>query len=246
MQTTTSALARHGHIATRAQLIAAGFSGTDLTRAVRTGEIRRIRRAHYATPQARPDAADAVRVGGKLAGASAAASWGLWSGTDERLHVAVAANASRLRTNRPVSMHVDLTPDTSYRMIALHWIEDYQSDDCWRVSLPAALRQTVAWCDRETALACLDTTLSTFNWTKSQLQSVFTTASPSARMLAAEARHFCDSGTESIVRQRLLAIGIECAHQVRIPVVRLSYLQVTTNWPWCERMILAALSQFRS
>jgi hypothetical protein len=158
---------RLGNIATRSQLIARGVSGGDLTTAVRLGEIRRIRQAHHATPAATADAVHATRVGGRLAGLSAARSYGLWAGFDTRLHIALRANASRLRTNLAPSVLLaktratratSLTPDTINREVVLHWLASgSNSRECWRASVAETLAQVASWCDRESAVACLDT-----------------------------------------------------------------------------------------
>jgi very-short-patch-repair endonuclease len=292
MQTPTEVLARFGNIATRQQVIDAGLSGTDLTRAVRLGEIRRIRRAHYARVGATKEAAAAVRVGGKLAGVSAARSYGLWSGLDERVHVAVARNASRLRTSYGLGSSHDLTPDTSDHNIVIHWVDDYASQECWRASLPSTLRQVVAWSDRETAIACVDTAITKLGLDRASIIQIFADAPPADRLIASAARPGSDSGPESIARQRLENIEVRCIQQVFFAgvghvdmlvrgtrvvieidgyeyhsspaayeedrrrmaelvargyiVVRLSYQRVMFDWPWCERMVLAALSQFRN
>ncbi len=148
---------RYGGIATRAQILQAGASGGDITRAVRLGEVRRLRRAHYSTPDASFPALAAVRVGGRLAGLSAAASYGLWGGTDSVVHIAVAPNASRLRTDFAPSSGRALSPDLFDPAIELHWVAAPSNAQCWRVSLESALIQVAQWSGREDAIACLDT-----------------------------------------------------------------------------------------
>jgi very-short-patch-repair endonuclease len=215
-----------GHIATRQQLIALGCSGYDLTRAVRCGRIRRVRQARYATAQAAPDAVAATRVGGLLAGPSAARTYGLWTGFDTRLHISVGENSSRLRTNvapRFLTGSQSLTPDTSSERTVLHWLlggaVPELGPECWRVSLPVCLRQMVAWSDKETAIACLDTALSVRKLTRGQLLSYFDEAAAADRSLAVACRGGSDSGPESLVRQRLRSLGIDLEQQVLIPGV---------------------------
>ena len=214
-----------GGIATRQQLVAVGFSGGDLTRAVRTGRITRVRQARYATPHAHADRVAAARVGGMLAGPSAAASYGLWSGTDSRLHICVGRNSGRLRTNTAPSFRGagDLTPDTTARRVVLHWIDGGAvpelGPECWRVPLDACLRQVVAWCDRETALACLDTALSVAGIRRADVAAIFAGATASDRLTGSQCRYGSDSGTESLVRQGLDVLGIPYRQQVQIPGV---------------------------
>jgi very-short-patch-repair endonuclease len=222
MTSLANAIDSLGGIATRQQLLAVGFSGTDLTRAVRTGQIRRVRQARYASPTAQADRVAAARVGGMLAGPSAAGTYGLWEGTDARLHISVGRNSSRLRTNTPPSFRnrATLTPDTSSRPIALHWIEGGAvpelGPECWRVTLADCLRQTVSWCDTETAIACLDTALGVAGCTRSQIAAFFANSTASDRLVASRCRYGSESGSESLVRQRLDALRIAYRRQVKI------------------------------
>jgi very-short-patch-repair endonuclease len=211
---------RLGGIATKAELAAFGISGFDLTAAVRRGQIRRVRRAHYATPAAPWDAVLAVRVGGRLAGISAAKSYGLWAGFDERLHIAVPANASRLRTTYAPSFSDEVTPDISDRETILHWTAPpVAASECWRVSAKDALLQVLDWADAETAIACLDSARTVLGWTDHDIHELFANEPARPRARAALSRPGSDSGPESVVRQRLLAAGIHVDQQVQIPDV---------------------------
>ncbi len=215
-----------GGIATRQQLIAQGCSGFDLTIAVQRTEIRRVRQARYSTPKASSDAVIATRVGGLLAGPSAARSYGLWSGFDPRVHISVGANSSRLRTNFAPSFQPEvLTPDFSEREIVVHWLVDGAvpelGPECWRVPLASCLLQVVSWCDMETAVACLDTALTKHFGSRSKLLDVFRGATLAERLVAGACENGSDSGTESIVRQRLLAVGIHVIQQVQFAVGRI-------------------------
>jgi very-short-patch-repair endonuclease len=160
-----------------------------------------------------------------LAGPSAARSYGLWAGFDQRVHVSVGANSSRLRTNFAPSFRPPvLTPDSSDREIVVHWLVGgsvpEQGPECWRVPWPTCLQQVVSWCDRETAIACLDTALTAFHISRATLFEVFRNSSLSDSLLVRECRSGSDSGAESIVRQRLRAAGIRTSQQVRFPVGR--------------------------
>lgn len=210
-----------GGVATRQQLIACGFSGTDLTRGVRLGTIQRIRQARYVTMAASADAVAAARVGGMLAGPSAAESYGLWAGFDKRLHVSVGQNSSRLRTNRmPSALDAGhrLTPDIKDREIVVHWLKHGAvpelGPECWRVSMPVCLRQMVDWADQETAMACVETALSRMS--KAALLLDFADAPALHRLMVERAQGGCDSGWESIVANRLRGRGLRVIHQVAI------------------------------
>ena len=223
-----------GHVATRQQLIAAGCSGFDLTVAVRRATIWRVRQARYVTPGASTDAIAATRVGGMLAGPSAAKSYGLWSGFDRRLHVCVGDNASRLRTNFAPTLDPErLTPDFSNREVALHWLVGGAvpelGPECWRVPLSICLRQIVSWSDRETSIACLDNARTKFGLSTAMLGDLFIDAPASERVRVSASRPGSDAGSESVVRQRLTAAGFTVVQQVQFPGMRVDMRVVGTH-----------------
>ncbi|MEO8261351.1 MAG: DUF559 domain-containing protein [Pseudolysinimonas sp.] len=194
----------YGGIATRAQMIEHGASPGDIADAVRHGALERLRRGHYAARNAPAPARLAVTVGGRLAGVSAAATYGLWAGVDARIHVAVPPNASRLRSPPAAAP------------IVLHWIDHVIGPHCWRTTPEDTLRHVVRWSETETAIACLDTAMETWRWTSADLQRIFAGRPAADRLLAWRARPGSGSGCESIVRQRLLAMGVRVAQQVNI------------------------------
>lgn len=207
-----------GGVATRQQLLARGCSGYDLTIAVRRGLIRRVRQARYVTAETPFDVVAAARVGGMLAGPSAARSYELWAGFDTRLHVSVGNNSSRLRTNgRPSANPSRLTPDWFDREVVLHWVRGgatpERGSNSWRVSVATCLQQMVAWTDRETAIACLDTAMTRFELSGVAIAKIFEAQADSHRVIAAGCRAGSDSGVESVVRQRLLTIGLHVEQQ---------------------------------
>ncbi len=201
-----------GGIATRRQILGRGVDGGDIASAVRRGEIRRVRRAHYASPDASVDGILAVRVGGRLCGLSAAGSHGLWSGHGDELHIAVPPHASRLRT---VGVGDARRPDIADRRIIVHWIPTAPHRECWRVGLGDALRQVAAWADRETAIACLDSAVGA-GMPLSALRRELEDADALARVRSLAVREGSQSGLESIVRQRLGALGLAPRQQVAI------------------------------
>ncbi len=216
MQTAVAIVHAFGGVARRDQILAAGCSGTDITAAVRGGELRRIRRAHYASARASADAVAAIRVGGRLAGLTAAASYGLWAGFDCRCHVVVPHNASRLRR---IVRPDRTTPDTGDREVVVHWQDAAPHAECWRVGLSDALRQVVAWSDAETAMATLDTALDRRLVTKESLRLMFAAEPTASRVRAAAAVPGSGSGYESIVARRLRSLGFRVRQQVPVPGV---------------------------
>ncbi len=224
-----------GGAATRQQLIAAGATGNEIARAVRSGQIVRIRQARYVTQETPLEIKAAVRVGGMLAGPSAARTFGLWGGFTRSLHVAVAPNASRLRL---ATSTIGGAPRQSDRLrqsdpprqsdrprvaIELHWTEagrvPERGPECWRVTVPECLKQSVNWLNREDALACLDTALTIHRLSWATLQRIFHDQPTRSRLIAGLARRGSESGPESIVCRRLETLGLTVQQQVRVPGV---------------------------
>jgi very-short-patch-repair endonuclease len=191
---------RWGGVATSAQMSRAGVGARELTSAVRTGQLLRPRRGFYALPTASPQALEAVRLGGRLCCVSAARSYGLWGGTDARLHLRVSPHATRLPESDAVR----------------HWVDGDDHAECWRVSFVDCLRSVVRCAPGETAVAVLDTALSAGLATVAGLAALFASEPRPARRVAAAARPGSDSGIESIVRQRLEARGHIVEQQVHV------------------------------
>lgn len=216
MPSCESVIGSWGGIATRSQILRAGVTGPQLSAAVHGGSVARIRRGHFAVPSANPDAIIAVHVGGALCGLSAARSYGLWSGFDDRVHVALPVNASRSRVR--VDEH-RLLSLRGGREIVRHWTTRAELQQCWRVDIFACLTQCVSWCDEETALAVVDTARTRHRLRMSTLRRAFETEPMRSRLLLSRSRPGSDSGLESIVRQRLTALRYRVVQQVRLPGV---------------------------
>ncbi|MBD8584968.1 type IV toxin-antitoxin system AbiEi family antitoxin domain-containing protein [Frigoribacterium sp. CFBP 8766] len=215
-------LAAFGGIATRRQLLASGHSGGDLTTAVQRGEVRRARHGHYARLDAATDAVAAVRLGGRLAGPSAASVHGLWAGYDRRLHVSVPRNASRLRDARRATPGGGAAPRSADDSVVVHWTDTEPldlSEPCWLSPVVVCLRQMVAWCDEMTAVACVDTALQASLVGLDELTAGLEGHGPRARAVLRRCRPGSDSGVESIVRQALAARGVEVEQQVVVTSV---------------------------
>lgn len=140
----SAVVAALGGVATRGQLLDAGARGVEVSRAVRAGELVRVRRAHYALPEAPREALSAVRIGGRLGCVSALASYGVWTRAASEVHVALPANAARLRTNRAlVPADEPLTSDRALLQVELHWTDipfgARIDESAWRVPVERAL-----------------------------------------------------------------------------------------------------------
>lgn len=220
MESLEHSVARLGGVATRQQLIAAGAAGVDITRAVRTGRISRVRQARYVIPSTRVEAVVAARVGGRLGGPSAARTYGLWGGFDQTIHVVLGENSSRLRTSQPPSFSSAVWSDRPRRRVQLHWVKGGKvpelGPECWRVSLADSVRQTFRWCGRETALACADVALTRGIVDRAALLKMFADEPQRLRLLVRLACAGSGSGAESIVARRLRALGLVLIQQFKV------------------------------
>ncbi|MCS5733014.1 type IV toxin-antitoxin system AbiEi family antitoxin domain-containing protein [Herbiconiux daphne] len=89
-------LAMEGGVASTVQLQLAGVSLSAIGRAIRSGEILRLRSGWVGLPDGPPEVLRAVRVGGRLSCLSVLRHERLWCARDDRLHVRVANRATHL------------------------------------------------------------------------------------------------------------------------------------------------------
>ncbi|GAA4666886.1 hypothetical protein GCM10025780_06000 [Frondihabitans cladoniiphilus] len=86
-----------GGFVTRADLCGQGIKDRQLSEAVRSGAVRRLRRGQYTTlPDSDPRVA-AVRLGGRLTSVSVLSRLGAWLWQKPALHISVPRNARRPR-----------------------------------------------------------------------------------------------------------------------------------------------------
>jgi very-short-patch-repair endonuclease len=183
------------------RLAGLGMSPRDLRRAVADGRLTRIRRGWFAAAGAVPDAVTAVRVGGILTATSAARPLGLWALSDDRVHVLVPRNASRLHLDR-AELGID-------RGVCVHWAKVRISREV-PVADPLQVVVDSDHCQpRVTAVALADSALNRGLLAMEVLEVSLPRLAP-----------WCDpasqSGTESIVRVQLRRHGVKVRTQARI------------------------------
>ncbi|CAN5393364.1 type IV toxin-antitoxin system AbiEi family antitoxin domain-containing protein [soil metagenome] len=200
-----------GGFAHKRQLVARGARDIDLTRAVRTGEVVRVRRGWYTTERGSPSVR-AVRIGGRLTGISAIIAWGGWVLDRHPLHVSVADNAARLRpTGKGVRLHWD-SRDLSDRGTATS------------VSLVDALVRVVLDESLETAVAALDWALHTGRLDRIDFERVLLALPKNRRWIAHWVDERCESLPESLTRTRLRIAGHSVESQVALGAERIDLL----------------------
>lgn len=217
-------MGRLGGVATRASIMRCGVSKHRIADAVRAGRLRSVRQGWYAVPGAPPEIVTAVHVGGALTGASAARHYGLWVLDDDRIHVVVQHNASRLRMSQSLDVPAKAEvgsdageqPRKGQAEICLHWRRPAGSPPVAVAPLVAALLHAIDCQTEEAAAVMIDSALNKRRVSIAQLRSA-------ARQLPARysrVLELCDAtsqaGTETLVRLRLRRLGIAVRTQVQI------------------------------
>ncbi|MEV8214465.1 hypothetical protein [Leifsonia sp. NPDC077715] len=195
-------LERWGGAASTRQLRSAGATQRELTAAVASGHMLRPRNGRYASPMAPHPTLLALSKGSRLCCVSAARTYGLWGGTDERIHLVVPPNAGRSGRSDPRTVR--------------HWRRVSDHPEIWRVSFPDCLRTVVRCADDLTAVAVLDTALSSGRVSPYGLDRIFAGEPQPSRRLADQARPGSESGVESILRQLLETRGHRVEQQLQV------------------------------
>lgn len=184
---------RIGDVVCTSVLRSAGASSEHIRSWVRVGQLTRLRRGWYALPGADADVARAVRTGGILGCASALTFHGAWRLTDGRLHVYRADWAHRETTPKVLSCPAPWPRVASDRGV---------------VPIELAVEQ---------ARRCLSTE-AVVTQVESMVNGRWITRGEAERLLGdlATKLDVSDSGTETMVRLRLRALGIKLRPQVYI------------------------------
>lgn len=203
-------------VASTRLLLRSGRSERDIAHALDIGELLRVRRGWFMARGANADALEALYIGGRMTGPSAAPHHGLWAVDDKKLHVLVPRNASRLRL-RPSDEGGSFV-DRSGREVCLHWETDPPSGVQVTFRPSAIVDARVALADsarcqpREHVIAMADSALNLKILTRSAVAAAIPTL-----------YSWCDgrsqSGTESIERTLLRARRIRAIPQAYIPGV---------------------------
>ena len=227
-----SELARLGHVARVPTLRARGFSEAALRTAVTSGIVTRPRHGWVASPLADRDQLRAIAVGGRIGCLSALRRFGVWSGTDDCLHVHVPRTASRLapapellevgnagvwhpsvRESKRRRRTIRLASDTAPRV---HWARELsprQSLD-WIVSPHTALAAAVRCMDAEHASAAIDSVLHERVLTRAEVEAILASLPSRSAGLVDAFTGRPESGVESLFVRRMSRAGYRIESQV--------------------------------
>lgn len=196
-----SFLAAAGGVLPKRDLTALGARDRQLTAAVRAGLVRRPRRGWYTTFETDDPRYTALRVGGRLTGASALRLLGAWMWRLEPpVTVSVPANSARLRRvpgARVVYDRSSVTARGSY----------------WSVAPGDALRRAVLESTFEEAVALWDWATTSDLFDQSDLDDILTSLPKDARKIVDWADGSSESFPETIARVRLVQAGFTVTTQ---------------------------------
>jgi very-short-patch-repair endonuclease len=184
-----------------AELYARGMTKRDIAASCSVGVLIRIRRGVYRGRSAPAEVVLAAEHGGALACASALRHHGIWTfERDRRAHVWLGEHGSS---------HTH----AGCRCVS-HW--DGQGAGFGVVPLIDALIQAADCLGQEAFLAAFESAWKQARISASDRRRIRSALSARHRWLVDIARDDADSGLESIVRLRLIRLGIRVACQVRI------------------------------
>ena len=201
-----------GGVAHKQQLVRRGARDCELTRAVRAGEVYRIRQGWYTTRADDDPAVRAIRVGGRLTGISAIVAAGGWALGKFPLHVAVPRNASRLRHPGDRTRRLYLQS----RNVVVHWVPTDTTDrgSTTSVSLRDALARVVLDEQLEVSVAALDWARRSGEIDAAEFDTLIQMLPQYKRSIRLWVAPECESLPESLTRTRLRLCGHKVTPQV--------------------------------
>lgn len=197
----TDLIAGHGGVIRRRALVVAGASKRDIAAAVAGGAVLRLREGVYALASENPLILDAARHGGEVACLSALRAHGLWvRDTPKRLHVWLGGKG-RKHTHK-----------------ACKCIDHHDAGGAAFGIAPIALAlvQAARCGDDECFFAAFESAWNKGKLTRTDREWIRSTVPARIRWLVDLARPDADSGLESLLRLRLVRLGVALECQVLI------------------------------
>ena len=200
-------------VATRADLVASGFSSRQITSEVKSGRLIRPRRDRYVPAGSPPDLVAAVRAGGKVTCTSALAAAGIWVQDASRVHVHLHRGSSRVRdplSGKPVVASAPL------RNFTLHWKPLAAPDHASSASIGIidAMIHAVVCQPPDFAVASLDSAVRFGLITPMQLDVVFFHVPARLHHLRQQIDSRSESILETLFRLQLRRLRLPYALQV--------------------------------
>ncbi|GAC66386.1 type IV toxin-antitoxin system AbiEi family antitoxin domain-containing protein [Gordonia soli] len=192
----------HSGVVTRTELLGSGETDSSIRRAIRNGDLQRVRPGWFATPSADPAVVEAVRRGGCLSCVSALRSHGLW--------VPPGYDSVHVRTSRYAMERGSTTCHAPGRPRPVTTAVD---------TIPLALACAARCMSAEDWIVVCDSALGRQNWSTDELRHRMGTVSASMDALLRKCDGRSQSGTETLARVRFRAAGFRVEVQPAIPGV---------------------------
>lgn len=211
-------------IYTRAQLLTAGYDDRSIRRAVRNGSLTRLRAGWFASPNADDTAAAAVRDGGVLTCVDALRFHDLWipPGCRDGLHL------RRSRNKR--GKHPACRPLRGCFRTATNAVD----------TVPVALSCAARCLTTEQWIAICDSYMQSTGKCQTDLAEELDGAGPTVVRLLAKTERRSQSGTESIARVRLRALGYDVVVQPEVDGVGRADLRIGVLLIECDSVLYHA------
>jgi very-short-patch-repair endonuclease len=210
-------LQNEGGVASTVQLQLAGVNLTAIGRAIRAGDVLRLRSGWVGLPDAPQEVLQAVRVGGRLSCLSVLRHERLWCANDRRLHVRVPNRATHLAA--PHDRAVPLGDPERWGVVVHRSRRAYGLDEPAGPvdTLDWALLHSVACQSKADAIVTLDSALNRQRVSWSELSFLMSELPPSYQRYLDLVDPTSESGLETKARLGLRRYNIPYRTQVPIP-----------------------------
>lgn len=215
----TSAVSKLGSLASRRQLAALGYGRHLIEGALQSGALVKVRPGWVGTRAASQLSVIAVLQGGRLTAATALDSYGIWSGTDRRIHVQIPANAHRAVQQPLVPISEFARPEFMPLHLVKHWAScsvQRAGVPAWRVPVADALLRFARTASEEQIAAAIESAVHTKWMSRSDVAELFLGLPGRLHPLRSRLTFKAESGLETIGRLRLEGEGYRPAEQVEI------------------------------
>lgn len=209
-----STLTRLGGVAHAVELQQHGVTRAALDGALRAKTAERIRTGWYCRFGDTSDTVRALRVGGRLTCVSLLRAHGAWLMRDDRLHVAVSAPRSRLRS--PDNRQMPLASSPGASAVVTHWTprlrNPYESTDL----LDDAAACVARCLPRDHAIVAFDSMLNSKLLSYDRLHTALIGMPNSHEWMMDLVDPGCASGLETLTRLRLRSRNVRVRSQVHV------------------------------
>jgi very-short-patch-repair endonuclease len=204
-----------GGVVALRELMSVGCDRRAIERAAHRRDIVRVRPGVYASMGADPFVVRAARVGGKLAGASAARALGWWSPPSHPLTVEVPRSATRLRDPDDPSVRLDYSRED----VRILW-SGARELQFGTVSGIEIVRQILSLEQPAFATAVIDSALRVSAISRFELDDLARSLPPARRRVLRLASGEPESGTESVLAAHLAMAGVNVRAQAPVPFTK--------------------------